>query len=130
MNRGSTKKGAWIEAPWVARNGTPIQLSKVDAGFHKRFPERDVLAGVRHETCAVIGSGGNLLSKKYGAEIDAHDAVFGFNLAPSQGFEEYVGSKTTYRMINRKHFGFRESDEEIGLQHTTTPDVITSFRAD
>jgi hypothetical protein len=43
------------------------------------------------------------------------------------GFEDFVGSKTTYRMINRKHFGYRESDDEIGLQHTTTPDVIASF---
>lgn len=38
-----------------------------------------------------------------------------------------MGSKTTYRMINRKHFGYREGDDEIGLQHTTTPDVIASF---
>lgn len=38
-----------------------------------------------------------------------------------------MGSKTTYRMINRKHFGYREGDDEVGLQHTTTPDVIASF---
>lgn len=127
MNRESVKKGGWIETPWVARDGKPIKLSKADAGLLKLLPERDVLAGTRHASCAVVGSGGNLLTKKWGAEIDAHDAVFRFNLAPTIGFEEYVGSKTTYRMINRKHFGFRESDAEIGLQHTTTPDVITSF---
>jgi hypothetical protein len=58
-----------------------------------------------------------------GAAIDAHAAVIRINGAPTVGFEELVGSKTTLRLVNRHHFGFYESDKEVVLQHITTPQV-------
>jgi beta-galactoside alpha2,6-sialyltransferase (sialyltransferase 2) len=48
-----------------------------------------------------VRSAGLLLVRDFGAEIDAHDAVFRFNLAPVRGFERFAGSKTTVRLINR-----------------------------
>ena len=50
----------------------------------------------RHDTCAVVGNSGVLLSSERGAEIDAHEAVLRINYAPTKGFEKYVGSRTTY----------------------------------
>ena len=46
---------------------------------------------------AVVGTSGNLLYYHSGASIDSHDAVFRFNAATTQGFEDFVGSKTTVR---------------------------------
>lgn len=48
------------------------------------------------DSCAVVGSSGSLLiGEPRGALIDQHDAVFRVNYAPTRGYEEYVGHKTT-----------------------------------
>jgi hypothetical protein len=46
-------------------------------------------------TCSVVGSSGALLLRKHGHLIDAADAVLRVNTAPTRGFEEHVGSRTT-----------------------------------
>jgi hypothetical protein len=56
---------------------------------------RDLVGG---KTCAVVSNSGALLSRPSGHDIDKHDTIFRFNSAPSRGFENYVGSKTTYRL--------------------------------
>ncbi len=54
--------------------------------------------------CAVIGNSGHLLDQNLADEIDQHDVVFRFSLAPVKGFENKVGQKTTLRIINNKVF--------------------------
>merc|ERR550532_1210855 len=51
--------------------------------------------------CALVGSSGRLLDHKYGAEIDKADIVMRFNYAPVQGYEQYVGSKTTILAVGQ-----------------------------
>mmetsp|Transcript_17342 Transcript_17342/g.33383 ORF Transcript_17342/g.33383 Transcript_17342/m.33383 type:complete len:404 (+) Transcript_17342:152-1363(+) len=51
-------------------------------------------------SCALVGNSGNLLHAKYGAMIDRHDAVMRLNQAPVSGYEDHVGSKTTFRLLN------------------------------
>ena len=56
--------------------------------------------GKKFNTCAIVGNAGHLMTKPYGKYIDAHDVVVRFNILPTTGFEKYVGTKTTLRMLN------------------------------
>jgi len=55
-------------------------------------------------SCAVVSNAAALLHFKLGNEIDGHEAVFRINQSPTEGYEEFVGSKCTYRL------GWRLSD--------------------
>ena len=53
-----------------------------------------------NKTVAVVGSSGNLLERDYAILIDEHDYVIRFNQSRVEGFEKFVGSKTTHRIVN------------------------------
>lgn len=71
------------------------------------------LTDIRHrfDTCAVVGNSGVLLKtmqsgilkreKPAGDFIDAHEAVFRFNEAPTRGYEVHVGQRTTFTLLSR-----------------------------
>jgi len=70
------------------------------------------LSRLKFKNVAIVGSGGILLKYKKGHEIDSNDAVFRFNDAPVRGFQEYVGSKTTFRSsygIDCGRFSYHEN---------------------
>eukprot|EP00963_Diacronema_lutheri_P004113 scaffold312_cov409-Pavlova_lutheri.AAC.14 len=54
-----------------------------------------------HDTCAVVGNSWRLLQCRFGESIDRHDAVLRINDARIRKFAKWVGSKTTYRVMNR-----------------------------
>jgi len=48
----------------------------------------------------IVGSSDVVLENRLGNKIDQYNTIVRFNRAPTKGFEEYVGSKTTMRFIN------------------------------
>jgi hypothetical protein len=61
--------------------------------------------GPRLLSCAVVGASGNLRGSGFGREIDAHDVVMRINLAPTHGFEEDVGGRTTHYLVTQLVLG-------------------------
>jgi hypothetical protein len=49
-------------------------------------------------SCAVVGSSSSLLARSYGSRIDEADIVIRVNNAPTTGYEEHVGQRTTVRV--------------------------------
>jgi hypothetical protein len=65
--------------------------------------EAAAMQGHQYRTCAVVGSSGILRKTAYGAMIDAADAVFRVNQAPTLGgCALYAGSRTSVRVINAR----------------------------
>ena len=93
---------------WKKANVKRILVTKMENSnkYHpsgKNNPEvlpAEDLHEKQFTSCAVVGNGGSNLNANYGDAIDAHDAVFRFNDGPTVGFENKVGSKTTFRVIN------------------------------
>eukprot|EP01084_Bolivina_argentea_P282835 484240_1 len=81
--------------------------------------------------CAVIFSGGTLLLRKAGKEIDSHTHVFRMNYPVLKGYEEFVGNKTTFHSatftFTPEQFGpaariFNDAEKYPGLfdEHNAT----------
>ncbi|KAJ8409949.1 hypothetical protein AAFF_G00209900 [Aldrovandia affinis] len=83
-----------------ALDGTEPPFSRL--GWNKLVPSRPLeqLYGASFRTCAVVTSAGAILNSSLGKEIDSHEAVLRFNAAPTEGYENDVGNKTTIRIIN------------------------------
>ena len=60
----------------------------------------------RFRTCGVVSSAGSIEGLGLGAAIDANEAVFRFNQAPTKGFEQDVGTKTTFRFVDSQVVGW------------------------
>lgn len=67
--------------------------------------EEHIYAPPQYGSCALVGNSQRQLLTKAGAEIDKHDTVFRINNAPTLGYEEYVGKRTTHRIINNQWSG-------------------------
>ncbi len=66
------------------------------------LPDDDAAKGGRRRygSCALVGNSGVLLQKELGEQIDRHDQVFRFNLAPTEGYEKHVGSWSSHELLN------------------------------
>ncbi|XP_035695867.1 beta-galactoside alpha-2,6-sialyltransferase 1-like [Branchiostoma floridae] len=66
------------------------------------LPEESLEKLVHFNSCAVVSSSHALRFHSYGQEIDSHDAVLRFNCAPTHKFEQFVGNRTDFRLMNTK----------------------------
>ncbi|XP_037453351.1 sialyltransferase-like protein 4 isoform X1 [Triticum dicoccoides] len=85
-------------------------------------------------SCAVVGNSGDLLKTKFGDEIDSYDVVIRENGAPVQNYTEYVGAKSTFRLLNRgsakaldKVVELDETKKEALIVKTTIHDVMNKM---
>lgn len=84
--------------------------------------------------CAVIGNSGDLLKTRFGKEIDGYDSVIRENGAPIQGYTDYVGKKSTFRLLNRgsakaldKVAELYEAGKEVLIIKTTVHDIMSKM---
>ncbi|KAK4569195.1 hypothetical protein RGQ29_004554 [Quercus rubra] len=84
--------------------------------------------------CAVIGNSGDLLKTKFGREIDGYDVVIRENGAPIQNYSDYVGKKSTFRLLNRgsakaldKVVELDERRKEVLIVKTTIHDIMNKM---
>lgn len=75
-------------------------------------------------SCAVVGNGGVMKGSGKGKEIDGHDMVFRVNNALRKGFEEDVGSRTTYYVLMDRSLIHMPKDQvprDEGLKYLFLP---------
>ncbi|XP_027342092.1 sialyltransferase-like protein 2 isoform X3 [Abrus precatorius] len=84
--------------------------------------------------CAVIGNSGDLLKTKFGKDIDGYDVVIRENGAPTQNYTDYVGRKSTFRLLNRgsakaldKVVELDEQRNEVLIIKTTIHDIMNKM---
>ncbi|XP_070566387.1 CMP-N-acetylneuraminate-beta-1,4-galactoside alpha-2,3-sialyltransferase-like [Ptychodera flava] len=83
------------------------------AGKRDRFGERGKVC----RRCILVGSGGVILGKSLGNQIDNYDVVIRMNDAPLAEYETDVGKKTTFRLI------YPESADAKIAQHESDTDI-------
>ena len=54
----------------------------------------------QYETCALVGTAAIVTDAQRGGEIDANDAVFRTDDAPTKRYEQFVGRRATYRIVS------------------------------
>jgi hypothetical protein len=95
--------------------------------LYKLVPAKDPTRTKVYGSCALVGNSGVMLVAKQGAAIDAHDMVFRFNGAPTRGLEEYVGSRTDFRLVNSKWTESRETASETVLWNMRAASALEFF---
>jgi hypothetical protein len=116
---------------------SPVALPAAKCDFTERFGNistdvwrkyrPDFLLGRTHlraqlgapsgfRSCAVVGSSGKLLYKRHGNVIDDHEMVMRMNTAPTMGFVNHTGGRTTHRMVATTAF------EEMMDEHKCSDD--------
>ena len=127
-----------LSAPLFLAGERPRRLIRERAPFGLKMDgksEAQMLATVRayarnasqplrchFSSCAVVGSAGSLRGARLGSAIDAHEAVFRVNAAPTAGHEDDVGHRTTWRVHNSEKPWFMASlntpELQVAVCHT------------
>ena len=79
-----------------------ILLNKSDSSGRK---QRSKTMKKQYETCALVGTAAVVTDAQRGGEIDANDAVFRTDDAPTKRYEQFVGRRTTYRIVSSSGSG-------------------------
>eukprot|EP00854_Cymbomonas_tetramitiformis_P003174 gene3174-4017_t len=94
-------------------------------GLIKHLPKKE--HNWHYGRCAVVSNSANVLTRLDGIDIDDMDAVFRINYPPTEGYEEHVGSKTTFDLVNHHNLQLLVSSGT--KRHPTFPPGHKTFRA-
>ena len=86
-------------------------LNRTTQKAKKHFP-----LNYRHKSCAVLGNSAKVIGREQGSFIDSHEAVFRINKGPVIGYENDVGSRTTYR-VQWSDFRVPDGEDTISIFH-------------
>jgi len=91
-----------LENMFVHRGNVETLLGFPGVHGERSLPENgeEVMKRYKFRSCAIIGNSGNLLNGRYSTVIDRHDIVLRLNQAPVAGYEDHVGGRTTFRLLN------------------------------
>ncbi|XP_075762175.1 alpha-N-acetyl-neuraminyl-2,3-beta-galactosyl-1,3-N-acetyl-galactosaminide alpha-2,6-sialyltransferase isoform X4 [Pelodiscus sinensis] len=67
---------------------------------YSRVPDGQPLVRAPCRQCAVVSSSGQMLGSRLGKEIDQMECVLRMNQAPTSGYEEDVGTKSSIRVVS------------------------------
>uniref|UniRef100_A0A3Q3RNG5 CMP-N-acetylneuraminate-beta-galactosamide-alpha-2,3-sialyltransferase 1 n=1 Tax=Mastacembelus armatus TaxID=205130 RepID=A0A3Q3RNG5_9TELE len=87
---------------WLQSENQPANFSEAVEELFQLIPDEVLYMDASPErcrTCSVVGNSGNLKGAKYGKLIDSSDFIIRMNQAPTTGYEEDVGTKTTHHVI-------------------------------
>ena len=101
---------AGLPSSWLAHSGGSAASSAPSAATTVPSSASWHATGPHWRSCAVVGSSASLLRTVRGRLIDAADAVFRVNHAPTRGYERHSGRRTTVRV-----FGGRTSNGTVAF---------------
>ncbi|CAL6419307.1 unnamed protein product [Bathycoccus prasinos] len=81
----------------------------------------------QYETCALVGTAAIVTDAQRGGEIDANDAVFRTDDAPTKRYEQFVGRRATYRIVSGGSGSSRSSSS--GSTSSFFEDIVSSGEA-
>ncbi|CAL8295415.1 unnamed protein product [Merluccius merluccius] len=113
----------WQGLQW---SHNPANFSQVMEELFRLFPGESLYldAGAdRCRSCAVVGNSGNLKGSYYGKIIDSNDLVIRMNRAPTRGFEEDVGARTTHHLMYPESAVNLDNDTNLVLIPYKTRDL-------
>ncbi|NXL46376.1 SIA7D sialyltransferase, partial [Podilymbus podiceps] len=80
--------------------GSPTVPTILSFQGYSRVPDGKPLERALCRRCAVVSSSGQMLGSRLGRAIDGQECVLRMNHAPTAGYEEDVGTRSTIRVVS------------------------------
>ncbi|XP_061570270.1 CMP-N-acetylneuraminate-beta-galactosamide-alpha-2,3-sialyltransferase 1-like [Cololabis saira] len=111
---------------WLQAERHPASYPLVVDQLFQLIPDQDRYQDAgpdRCRTCSVVGNSGNLKGSGYGALIDSRDLVIRMNKAPTRGFQDDVGTRTTHHVMYPESAVDLDNDTSLVLVPFKTLDL-------
>ncbi|XP_075026489.1 alpha-N-acetyl-neuraminyl-2,3-beta-galactosyl-1,3-N-acetyl-galactosaminide alpha-2,6-sialyltransferase isoform X3 [Calonectris borealis] len=80
--------------------GSPAASTILSFQGYSRVPDGKPLERALCRRCAIVSSSGQMLGSRLGQAIDGQECVLRMNHAPTAGYEEDVGARSTVRVVS------------------------------